>query len=430
MLRKLIIFSSLSLTLASTPTLATDFNYEGYPVGERAAGMGGAYTALSNTGEGSYYNPAGLAFAEYSTVSLSANLYHWTRGAAKDKYSVGGETANMPIESMNIIPTSTIYLYKFNFGFDKNKAGNKKLNAVAFSVYVPDFFAYSGDVDIVATGVDGYVSQDVTDRTLLIGPSYSRQITDNFSLGISLFYLVRSFDVDAFARGEAGTSFSQGFAKTEYTYGGIYALLGAKLELPHNFHIGLTFRPWTIKTNGSGSLYSSVISTTNNTTTSNTELVSKSVDVDLTPPFRFTGGIAYELPGKFTIAGDVLFYLPHTFTEAHDRTGVFPDAILKQEFTVNGKIGTEFYVHKAIPLRFGAFTNFSSAPNLPSGTAAASQFDYYGGTFSVGYEREHTTCNLGAQYAYGFGKALDNTGTPQDFNLWTLSVLLAGSYRF
>lgn len=428
MLRKLIIFSFLSLTLSSSTSLATDFNYEGYPVGERAAGMGGAYTALSNTGEGSYYNPAGLAFANYSTVSLSANIYQWTKGDAKNAISIGGETASMPLSSMNIIPTSTIYLYKFNFWFDKKKDDDKKRNAFAVSVYVPDFFAYAGDVELTTS--NSYVSQDVTDRTLLIGPSYARQFTDNFSLGVSLFYLVRSFDRDIFYRAEAGTTFSQGYAKTEYTYGGLYALLGAKLKLPHNFHIGATFRPWTIETNDGGSLYSSAVTTVNNATTSNNEYVSKSVDVNLTPPFRFTGGIGYEDPGKFTISGDVLFYLPHTFTEAHDRTGVFPDVRLKQEFTVNGKLGGEYYVHKAIPLRFGAFTNFSSAPTPQTGTANTTQINYYGGTFSIGYEREHTTCNLGAQYSYGAGKSLDYAGISQDFNLWTLSVLLAGSYRF
>ncbi|RPH68158.1 MAG: hypothetical protein EHM78_19850 [Myxococcaceae bacterium] len=37
-------------------------NFKPYIVGGRAAGMGGAFTALADDGSGAYHNPGGLAF--------------------------------------------------------------------------------------------------------------------------------------------------------------------------------------------------------------------------------------------------------------------------------------------------------------------------------------------------------------------------------
>ena len=50
-------------------------NYQKYPIGERALGMGGAYTAAGDDPIMSYYNPGGLAFAKSSMISVSQNLY-------------------------------------------------------------------------------------------------------------------------------------------------------------------------------------------------------------------------------------------------------------------------------------------------------------------------------------------------------------------
>ena len=40
-------------------------------IGDRAAGLGGAYTAIADGPEGAYYNPAGLAFSSAKSPSVT-----------------------------------------------------------------------------------------------------------------------------------------------------------------------------------------------------------------------------------------------------------------------------------------------------------------------------------------------------------------------
>lgn len=55
---------------------ASWFNYNSFLIGERAAGMGGAYTAISNDPSGIYYNPAGVAFSKGGEMNLSTTGYY------------------------------------------------------------------------------------------------------------------------------------------------------------------------------------------------------------------------------------------------------------------------------------------------------------------------------------------------------------------
>src|SRR5262245_6880217 len=59
---------------ATAPPTVYD-NYQNYPLGSRAAGMGGAYTALACDEGALHYNPAALACAAHSHLELVANAY-------------------------------------------------------------------------------------------------------------------------------------------------------------------------------------------------------------------------------------------------------------------------------------------------------------------------------------------------------------------
>lgn len=50
-------------------------HHNSFLIGERAAGMGGAYTAISNDPSGIYYNPGGVAFTKNTEISLSTVGY-------------------------------------------------------------------------------------------------------------------------------------------------------------------------------------------------------------------------------------------------------------------------------------------------------------------------------------------------------------------
>ena len=66
---------SLPLGLFSVGLHTSDYNYYNDIVGDRATGMGGAYTAISDDPSGAWYNPAGLVFSMDNQISLSVNSY-------------------------------------------------------------------------------------------------------------------------------------------------------------------------------------------------------------------------------------------------------------------------------------------------------------------------------------------------------------------
>jgi long-chain fatty acid transport protein len=69
----------LHLCLGSSLAHADMYHDNNIIPGTRAAGLGGAFTALGNDASGIVYNPAGLGFAESTNVSASVNAYNEKR---------------------------------------------------------------------------------------------------------------------------------------------------------------------------------------------------------------------------------------------------------------------------------------------------------------------------------------------------------------
>ena len=61
--------------MAPAAPRADESHYHDYPVGDRALGLGGAFTALADDASAAYHNPAGLAEVPSSSFSLSGALY-------------------------------------------------------------------------------------------------------------------------------------------------------------------------------------------------------------------------------------------------------------------------------------------------------------------------------------------------------------------
>ena len=60
----------------STQVSADQYHYHNLIVGERAMGLGGAFSAVADDASGVIYNPAGLGFALSSDISGSANAIY------------------------------------------------------------------------------------------------------------------------------------------------------------------------------------------------------------------------------------------------------------------------------------------------------------------------------------------------------------------
>ena len=65
---------AIILFLYTSASAQDYYNIKGL-FGEKAPGMGGAFTAISDDVSGMYYNPAGLSFSDKNYISINASSY-------------------------------------------------------------------------------------------------------------------------------------------------------------------------------------------------------------------------------------------------------------------------------------------------------------------------------------------------------------------
>src|SRR5687768_10584994 len=79
-------------------------SYESVLIGEQAAGMGGAFIALSDDSSAAVHNPAGLAQIRQRGLSLSANTYTYASQTIHDVLTGFGESASMHADAVMAFP--------------------------------------------------------------------------------------------------------------------------------------------------------------------------------------------------------------------------------------------------------------------------------------------------------------------------------------
>ena len=136
--------------------------------------------------------------------------------------------------------------------------------------------------------------------------------------------------------------------------------------------------------------------------------------------------------------------MTHHFSRRYDWMSGTQDGeavVIRQERepVTDVQLGGEYVFRERYPLRAGAFTSFSSAPDLdPNGDSQVNQVDLYGVTASVGSVGDNVVMNLGLSYVWGEGDALgtrlDAAGELESFVSRTresgLYAFASTAYRF
>ena len=128
----------LALALYTGNLLADEYHYNNIIIGDRAAGLAGAYTAISDDASGLFYNPAGIVFSEDLQLSASANAIHETELTYKSVLN-GGDWKR---KSSNVVPNFFGMTSKFGAGY------------LGFSYAVTDFEVE--DQDSQFTNIPGF----------------------------------------------------------------------------------------------------------------------------------------------------------------------------------------------------------------------------------------------------------------------------------
>lgn len=415
---KRLIFTILLIFAVPVILLADDYHYNNTLIGDRAAGMGGAYIAVSDDPSGMYYNPAGLAYSTGRNLSASVNAFYNLKKTYKGVIGGNGWTR-----------TSSSLLPNF-FGISQPLGGVK----LGFSYAVPDSALEDQDQTFynLPSSKPGYtVSQYVInfnneDNTYNIGPTIAVDLGKKAAIGLTLYghfrknqwilnQVVDLRDINTSTISNEWTN--QYYESSEE---GIKPVLGLMFAPTDKLSVGLSA--------------SKIFVLSEKTTFQETkkdyaknEVKRKVVTSDNKKkyPYQLGFGIAYFPTKAFLVSADVNYY----------NAVKYDDAILgKQDrrYVVNGAVGMEYYFSPKYAVRAGAFTNIANTKKMGSAINENEQIDLYGGSLSLSHFTRNTSVTIGGTYSQGDGKAriLRDSYAIQDATIKAWTLFISSSYTY
>lgn len=404
------------LLLFSSLAWGQFYNNQQYLIGERAAGLGGAYTAIANNSSALWYNPGGLARIKDKNLNISSTAYSYlssnTKGALEFAPDISVDP-NSKLESLDfkasdfsIISTTLIYGRKIN-----------DQSAWAFGLIVPfqDNLTQSTkgkiirednaiDIAVMGTksskfyqGMIGYGNQILkwwnVGAALKLG-YFDSEVSDEIFTELDMYGGTNQYKRSSFQKEKESKSISTiGFQ------------IGGQINLTPSFIFAGNFTFPNYVLNGTMDRESFDLSYrfTDSTASENTQ--------HETDPYRYSTLLPYT--GWEWNFG--LGYLSENWVADFDWI-LIPPAYEKPRFIVNFKLGLETKISKNILYRVGVSTDFSQRPELIQGNSNEDRINYYSLSsnislakrFKISEERKTTEkimwTSLGFNYKLGMGK--------------------------
>ncbi len=411
--------AAVALVLANVqPVSADPFHYVNSLVGNRASGMGGAYTAISDDPSGMFYNPAGIAYAPVPNLSASANALSTTDITYK---GVLGGQLDWNRRSQVLLP---------NFFGVVQPLGE---GVIGFSYAVPNSLLEDQDQEFRNFGADVAsftVNLNQNDNTYKFGPTYAKAFSDSFSMGATLYAVYRSAELiqNQFVRQIDGDVqwINSYFELSEL---GLQPTLGVMVSPYERVSVGATVSKLFIlstdvRTQGffdSNGNAAPGLDTTTGTTIINFPQVNTFDDKRETP-WNLRVGAAWFVSDSLIVSGDLSY-----FTKISDE--VYGD----RRALTNFAVGLEYYLSPTSALRAGFFSDFSSTPEISSSRVnQLDHVDLLGLSGSYTWFTRNSSITLGGVFKQGSGEAQLFTGATsvQDVDVVSYSVYLSTSYSY
>jgi len=408
---------ALLLAICHGSLLADDLHYNNILIGDRASGLAGAYTAISDDASGLFYNPAGIVFTESLQLSASANALYSTELVYKDVLN-GGDWKR---KSDNIVPNYFGMTTKLGDGY------------LGFSYAVTDFDDEDQDSEFTTIpGVDLFViNVNNSDKVTKFGPSYALRLNDEWDFGVTLYWHERDKEIinNQFIRLPGGSyEWSNLYFETEES--GYEPVIGLMWSPDDSLSFGLSVRQ-TFITSSSSRTQVTCSSDVNNPaiqtsqcintsgTINNPTIITSSEKRDLPLNVRF--GVAYFQTPRLLYSADISY-----FEEVRSST-------YDAEEVINYAFGIEYYFTAAWAIRGGIYTNNANTPELSSDEV--NQFDHVdltGISLSISRFSATSSVTLGFAVASGEGEAQVVTGSSeiQDLDQTTETLYLSTAYNF
>lgn len=369
---KLISYFLTFLFLSGSSIFADAYHYYTSLYGDRAAGMAGAYTAISDNPSGLYYNPAGVAIAPDNYLTVSSNMYNET---IKRYQNVFGMGADYTRTSRSFNPNYIATLKKISsltFGIAIiNPISEKYDQADQFNlpVYFPTFLRSQID----------YTEQN---QNLQAGLGVAYAVNEKLSFGLTVFGFNDSSKIVLEQIIEKkDNSFIKATYKERRNTSGVIPVFGFLYNITNKLSFGATIRK-TIVSRHSQIISGDRISDRTNqaqdlilyynttnlsvSTAGGGVYLSQGLPVSVPEIFEHRAGIAHFFSERLIMSADVIHFDPYRKKRNRNEWQPFTNELtirdsrdpeLDREEVWNYAVGLEFFINPMFSVRLGTYSN-------------------------------------------------------------------------
>lgn len=378
-------------------------NYQGYPIGPRTTGMGGAATALGVGAGNSFYNPAAIAWASEWTGDVSGNLVAVSFSTTTSEL---GQARPTPQFSLQLIPANMSFEWR---GLKLGVVDLSKRWGLGVSIIAPFDLRLSQLVSTSDRTTLGIV--DVDERTYAIYNSIGYRVTDALGIGFSIVAMYREVTANASLEHSDGEVFESVVLRQTRRAVGHAIAIGASYRPSNGFRAGLAIRAPVTQVFGFGDDNIAATFFRAGDPEITRSVIARKVESRYERPWRFNFGLAYELPKRFAIAADLSVFTPLDYVSERDASTGETLEVTRLVPVVNAAVGVEVYLG-TVGTRLGFFTDHSPYPRDGQSNLSIPRIDRYGGTLTFNYERRVHKTEIGVMVSGGrtFTTTLDLTG--------------------
>lgn len=441
---------ALATIVLAVPRGATaqELNYHTFVVGERALGMGGAFTAVADDPSAAYYNPAGIAHLRSGALSGSLSVNAFDRYVVRGAYATPLGSDDLTHDASPTVPLFVGIVRKFG----RRDGEGVRRWAVALSTFNPiaTVRAYEalvrGSVPGDPTGavVESILRMRSEERLTWYGPSLAWRARPDLAFGASTFLATRTASheeretiVTLGARGPDGyfrnDTLDVRDSLVELRATSVLLRAGLMWEPARSWRLGLTVQPPAIAWSAEGRV-SERISHADLLATPPIAIHYRSDQRGLRArapiPWQLRLGGAFAPSDVTIVALDLALHGPvgsrdepverlaSAAPEPETMRAPSPGRLFAStwwaEPVLDAAVGLDTVLFEWVPLRLGVFTNRSAAPDLdgPSNTYRPAHVDQIGFSGAVGLRAAGYDVAVGAAVLVGRGKADGLNGDP------------------
>ncbi|MGZ3792505.1 MAG: hypothetical protein ACXVCP_09160 [Bdellovibrio sp.] len=403
----------MKLLLCLTPSFAQFANYNSVLLGDRAAGMGGAGTALPNdVSSAAYYNPALLSQTDGTAFSAAVGIYKkydinygseidYTKNPLK---ASSGFFRSLPASTGNVVRKNG-----WSFGL---------------SILVPEYETFKGDLQATNTNTS---TLTYTDESLWVGPTLSHEIDEKSAWGFTLYYTARNFSRSVQDRSYPNSTQATLFNSEETVQeNALVPILGYMIMPSKEWTFGVSFRNRGIAATSNATYFESL---TRTNPYSSDQINQSNLSSVIFIPAKLSLGVSHSHDGGWIWSANLDAYEGLSYeTLGYQGKGSY----VVRNSIANISLGIEKTFTDWFKVRLGAFSNLSPYPN-PDGTMKRFQgehVDQTGVSANVVFVADNKIAyTFGGYYTGGRGRAIERIN--QDYQVITKSqqvfTMLAGT---